>query len=284
MNILKVGVVGSGIMGSGIVQVFSRFGYDTMMVDISEVALEKGLANINRGLERLVSKSVIGSDEKNSIYNRISTSTTLKDLSDCQLVVEAANENEELKLKIFKDLSEICNIDAILSSNTSSISLTRIAASVTNPERVIGMHFMNPAPVMSLVEIIRASQTSENVFEQVNSFVKSLEKSPISVKDSPSFVVNRILIPMINEAIFVYYEGLASAEDIDCSMKLGASFPMGPLALADFIGLDTCLEIMNVLYNGFNDTKYRPCILLKNMVDAGYLGRKSGIGFYTYNT
>jgi 3-hydroxybutyryl-CoA dehydrogenase len=249
---------------------------------VSEAALERGMGAIDKSLERLVAKGKLGGEAKTAALGRIRTATRLEDLADCHLVVEAVSENEELKRKIFDELGRICQPQAILASNTSSISLTRIAAATAHPQRVIGMHFMNPVSVMQLVEVIRALQTSDEVYQQTAALAQKLNKVPVEVKDSPAFVVNRLLVPMINEAVFALSEGLASAEDIDTVMKLGANHPIGPLALADLIGLDTCLEIMNVLHRGFGDPKYRPCPLLQQMVDAGYLGRKSGRGFFSY--
>jgi 3-hydroxybutyryl-CoA dehydrogenase len=282
MEISRIGVVGAGTMGNGIVQSFAGAGFDVVMVDVSEAALERGMGAIDKSLERLVAKGKLGGEAKTAALGRIRTATRLEDLADCHLVVEAVSENEELKRKIFDELGRICQPQAILASNTSSISLTRIAAATAHPQRVIGMHFMNPVSVMQLVEVIRALQTSDEVYQQTAALAQKLNKVPVEVKDSPAFVVNRLLVPMINEAVFALSEGLASAEDIDTVMKLGANHPIGPLALADLIGLDTCLEIMNVLHRGFGDPKYRPCPLLQQMVDAGYLGRKSGRGFFSY--
>ncbi len=282
MALQRVGVVGAGQMGHGIVQVCAQSGLDVLMCDVAESALEKGLAAIRKSLDRFVVKEKLSNDQRDSILARVDTSASLDALADVHLVVEAATEDEALKSRIFRDLDRICNDSAILATNTSSISITRIAAVTARPEKVIGMHFMNPVPLMKLVEIIRALQTSDETYEAISELTRRLGKEPVTVKDAYGFVSNRILLPMINEAIFARYEGLATPEDIDTVMRLGMNHPMGPLALADLIGLDTCLSIMNVLYQGFNDPKYRPCPLLKQMVDAGHLGRKSGRGFYSY--
>lgn len=283
MEIRKVAVIGAGTMGNGIAQAFAASGYAVVMCDVSEPAVKRGLDTIAQSLERMLAKQKIGPADKDATLARIRGATELNACADADIVVEAATENEALKLKIFGDLDRICPPGAILASNTSSISLTRIAAATRRPAQVIGMHFMNPVPMMQLVEIIRAIQTSDEVYRTVEDLSRKLGKTPVSVKNSPGFISNRVLLPMINEAICTLYEGLATAEDIDTVMKLGMNHPMGPLTLADLIGLDTCLSIMEVLYAGFNDSKYRPCPLLKEMVDAGYLGRKSGRGFYDYS-
>ncbi|WP_421866987.1 3-hydroxybutyryl-CoA dehydrogenase [Motiliproteus sp.] len=283
MTIEQVGVVGAGQMGSGIAQVCAAAGLKVTLCDLNQEALERGLGAISKSLARLVAKEKLSQADADAIVERISINTDMAALAPAQLVIEAATENEELKQKIFRSLDEICQPDAILATNTSSISITRLAAVTQRPEKVIGMHFMNPVPMMKLVEVIRALQTDDAVFQQVTALAEEIGKVPVDVKDAPGFVANRILLPMINEAVFCLYENLASAEEIDTVMKLGMSHPMGPLALADLIGLDTCLSIMEVLYDGFKDSKYRPCPLLVQMVDAGYLGRKSGRGFYDYS-
>ncbi|MED5406829.1 MAG: 3-hydroxybutyryl-CoA dehydrogenase [Pseudomonadota bacterium] len=282
MKINKIGIVGAGTMGSGISQVCALNGYHVTMQDISEPLVERGLAVIEKSLARLLDREKISAEEKEASAGRIKAATDLAMLSDCDLVVEAATENMDLKIEIFEQLNNICAPTAILASNTSSLSLTRLASSSGRPDKVIGMHFFNPVPMMALVEIIRALQTSDETFRSTDEFTRSLGKTPVSVKDSPGFVVNRMLVPMINEATFILYEGLATAEEIDAAMKLGAGHPMGPLALADMIGIDVCLYVMNILLDEFGDSKFRPCPLLKQMVAAGYLGRKSGKGFFDY--
>jgi len=282
MKINKIGIVGAGTMGSGISQVCALNGYHVTMQDISEPLVERGLAVIQKSLARLLDREKISVEEKEASAGRIKAATDLAMLSDCDLVVEAATENMDLKIEIFEQLNNICAPTAILASNTSSLSLTRLASSSGRPDKVIGMHFFNPVPMMALVEIIRALQTSDETFRSTDEFTRSLGKTPVSVKDSPGFVVNRMLVPMINEATFILYEGLATAEEIDAAMKLGAGHPMGPLALADMIGIDVCLYVMNILLDEFGDSKFRPCPLLKQMVAAGYLGRKSGKGFFDY--
>ena len=282
-TIRKIGVVGAGQMGSGIAQVFAAAGYQVALCDQSEAALEKGLNAIKTGLDRLVRKEKIDTQRADAILQKINVVTQLESLSDCDLVIEAIIEDTAIKSDLFRQLDQICKPEALLASNTSSISITLLASATQRPEQVIGMHFMNPVPVMNLVEVIRAAQTSDSTHTAIMALTNSIGKTPQTVADSSGFVANRILIPMINEAIFCCYENLASAEAIDSVMTLGTNQPMGPLALADLIGLDTCLSIMQVLYDGFNDPKYRPCPLLKQMVDAGYLGRKSRRGFYHYN-
>ena len=283
MNIKTVGVIGAGTMGNGIAQVCAVAGLKVIMQDIGEAQLELGVATISGSLDRLIKKEKISETDKQSALSNISTATPLDALANADIVIEAATENETLKLQIFQQLDQIARNDAILASNTSSISLTRIAGATQSADRVIGMHFMNPVPMMALVEIIRALQTSDETYSQVHQLSEFIGKVPVEAHDSPGFVGNRILIPMINEAIFTLHEGIASAEAIDDVMKLGMAHPMGPLALADLIGLDTCLFVTKVLHEGFGDSKYRPCVLLEQMVDAGYLGRKSGRGFFQYD-
>ena len=282
MNIKTIGVVGAGTMGNGIVQVCAAAGLKVIMQDIGDAQVERGLNTIDGSLDRLIKKEKISAADKQTTLSNISTTTTLADLARVDIVIEAATENEALKLDIFKQLDELCQPDAILASNTSSISLTRIAGVTQRAGQVIGMHFMNPVPMMALVEVIRALQTTDTVYQSVHELSEFIGKVPVEAKDSPGFVANRILIPMINEAAYVYYEGLASAEGIDEIMKLGMAHPMGPLMLADLIGLDTCYAVIKVLHEGFGDSKYRPCPIWQQMVDAGYLGRKSGRGFYNY--
>lgn len=282
MEIKKIGVVGAGTMGNGIAQVSAAAGYLVVMRDIEEKFVEKGLATIAGNLDRMVSKGKLTAEDKAATLGRIKTTVAIADLADCDVVVEAATENPTIKFKIFEELDKVVKAGAILASNTSSISITKIAKVTGRPNLVIGMHFMNPVPVMKLVEIIRGLQTDDATYAAIEDLTRKIGKVPVCAGDSPGFVSNRVLLPMINEAIFTLYEGVAKAEDIDEVMKLGMNHPMGPLALADLIGLDVCLYIMEVLHEGFGDSKYRPCPLLKKMVDAGYLGRKSGRGFYTY--
>lgn len=276
------GVIGAGTMGNGIAQVAARAGFQVVMRDIAEDFLARGMKAIDKSLQRDVDKERLGADEKQSIVGRIRTTTELADLRDAFIVVEAVTENFQVKGEVFKALDEVCNADAILASNTSSISVTKLGATTKRPDRVIGMHFMNPVPVMKLVEIIRGAATTDETYKAVHELTEKLGKIPLECHDSPGFISNRVLMPMINEAVFALYEGVASRESIDGIMKLGMNHPMGPLTLADFIGLDVCLAIMNVLHDGFGDSKYRPCPLLKRYVDAGWLGRKSGRGFYEY--
>lgn len=280
--ISKVGVLGAGQMGSGIAHVLAQQEYSVVLFDIDELQLQKALASIGKNLERQAKKGLIDSALIPTIIGRIETTMVMEALADCDLAIEAVSEKESLKLDIFKKLDEIVQPEAILASNTSSIPITRIAAVTKRPEKVIGMHFMNPVPVMKLVEVIRGLATDEDTFNAVGSLVEKLGKEMAVSADYPGFIVNRILMPMINEAAFALFEGVATAEDIDKGMKLGTNQPMGPLTLADFIGLDTCLAIMEVLYAGFKDSKYRPCPLLVKMVESGRLGRKSGQGFYLY--
>jgi 3-hydroxybutyryl-CoA dehydrogenase len=282
MNIKTVGVIGAGTMGNGIAQVCASAGLKVIMQDIGESQVANGLNTISTSLDRLIKKEKIGAADKESTLANIDTTTSLEALGDVDIVIEAATENEALKLDIFRQLDKICKADAILASNTSSISLTRIAGATQRADQVIGMHFMNPVPMMALVEVIRALQTTDETYQAVHELSEFIGKVPVEAKDSPGFVANRILIPMINEAAYVYNEGLASAEGIDEIMKLGMAHPMGPLMLADLIGLDTCYAVIKVLHEGFGDSKYRPCPIWQQMVDAGYLGRKSGRGFYIY--
>lgn len=279
----KVSVIGAGTMGNGIAHVFAQNGFRVNLVDVSEKALEKALATIAKNLDRQIAKGTITEAEKSQTLTNITTHTNMSDgVSEAALVVEAATENTTLKLEIFKQLDTCAPADAILASNTSSISITKIAAVTKRPGKVIGMHFMNPVPVMKLVEIINGYATDKVVSEQITELSKKLGKVPCTVNDYPGFIANRILMPMINEAIYSLYEGVAGVEEIDTVMKLGMAHPMGPLQLADFIGLDVCKSILEVLYQGFGNPKYAPCPLLTNMVTAGYLGAKSGEGFYKY--
>ncbi|AUH51515.1 3-hydroxybutyryl-CoA dehydrogenase [Chromobacterium sp. ATCC 53434] len=279
----KIGVVGAGTMGNGIAQVFAMKGFEVVLADVSDAALVKGMANIQTSLQRMAKKELIAEGNIDGIVAHIRTTTALSDLAGCDVVIEAATENAEIKEKIFRELDAAVGEQCVLTSNTSSISLTRIASWVSHPERVVGMHFMNPVPVMQLVEIIRALQTGDEAYNTVFHLSEALGKTPVTVKDSAGFVSNRVLMPMINEAAFALYENLATAEDIDTVMKLGMNHPIGPLALADLIGLDTCLSVMDILYREFRDSKYRACPLLVQLVQAGHLGRKSGNGFYSYN-
>lgn len=276
MQVNSVGVIGAGTMGNGIAQVFAAAGFKVILHDIADAPLQRGLDTIEKNLDRMLQKEKISAADKSATLANISGVTSLDELAGADLIVEAASENLEIKSKIFQELDRICKPEAVLATNTSSISLTRIARETQRPEKVIGMHFMNPVPVMKLVEVIRALQTSDEVYQLIDDLSKKIGKVPVEVNDSPGFVSNRILLPMINEAIYTLYEGVATVEAIDEVMKLGMNHPMGPLALADLIGLDTCLSIMEVLHEGMGDTKYRPCPLLRRMVDAGYLGRKSG--------
>jgi len=276
------GVVGAGTMGNGIAQVAARAGFDVVMRDVAPEFLARGRAAIDKSLQRDVDKERLSADEKQTILGRVRTTTDLDDLRDAFIVVEAVTENLNLKSELFKALDGIMKSHAILASNTSSISITKLGAVTQRPDKVIGMHFMNPVPVMKLVEIIRGAATTDETYQTVHGLTEKLGKIPLECNDSPGFISNRVLMPMINEAIFALYEGVATRESIDGIMKLGMNHPMGPLTLADFIGLDVCLAIMNVLHDGFGDSKYRPCPLLKRYVDAGWLGKKSGRGFYQY--
>jgi 3-hydroxybutyryl-CoA dehydrogenase len=278
----RIGVIGAGTMGNGIAQVCAQAGLQVRMVDIADAAVQRGLSTVSKSLDRLVAKDKISAAEKDAIVGRIAGGTDYAALKDCDLVVEAATENLPLKLKILKQLDELLGETVVIATNTSSISITQLAAVVRNPGRFIGMHFFNPVPLMGLVELIRGLQTEDATHDLSHAFVRHIGKTPVTVRNSPGFVVNRILCPMINEAIFVLQEGLASAEDIDAGMRLGCNHPIGPLALADMVGLDTMLAVMEVFYEGFNDPKYRPAPLLKEMVAAGRLGRKNGRGFYSY--
>jgi 3-hydroxybutyryl-CoA dehydrogenase len=282
MDIRKVGVVGAGTMGNGIAQAFATSGYDVVMRDIEQQFVDRGLSTIKKSLERLASRSKITAEAKDAALARIKTTVGLGPMADCDLVVEAALEQVDLKVKLFGELDGIVKKEAILATNTSSISVTKIAAATKRPAQVVGMHFFNPVPLMQLVEVVRGLQSADETVATVVEVSKKIGKTPHVVKDSYGFVVNRVLIPMINEAVNCLYEGLAAPEAIDEVMKLGANHPIGPLALADLIGLDITLNVMETLYQGFEDSKYRPSPLLKQMVDAGYLGRKSGRGFYKY--
>lgn len=275
-------VIGAGQMGAGIAQVCAQSGYQVILNDRNETALEKGMATIEKLLHRAVTKERLSEAEKQAVLERLSLSTDLADAHDCDLIIEAIVENMDLKATLFRELDQIAPAHAILATNTSSLPITEIAATTKRPAQVIGMHFMNPVPVMKLVEIIRGLQTSDATYETIASMSDRLDKTSVAVNDFPGFVANRILMPMINEAIYTVYEGVASPEDVDTVMKLGMNHPMGPLRLADFIGLDTCLSIMEVLHEGFGDSKYRPCPLLRQYVQAGWLGKKTGRGFFEY--
>ena len=279
---MKIAIIGTGTMGNGIAQAFAQGGYDVVMKDLSEELLKKAVGNIDKSLSRIVAKEKMTESEKNDILARIHTSLSYDDIKDCGLVVEAIAENMELKKRVFRELDEACNADCILATNSSSLSITEIAACTQRPEKVIGMHFFNPVPVLKLVEVIRGQLTADSVFDCVSGIAKKIGKVPVEVNETPGFLVNRLLIPMINEGIVSFADGVASKEEIDEAMKLGAGHPIGPLALADLIGLDVCLAIMEVLHREFGDDKYRPHPLLRKMVRANLLGRKTGVGFYDY--
>ena len=281
-SIQTVGIIGAGTMGNGIAQACATCGIDVVMVDINQAAVDKGLATVSGSLDRLIKKEKLTADQKTAALARIKTSTEMRALVGSQLVIEAATENETLKVQILQQLDQLLPADTLIASNTSSISITKLAAATSRPSQFIGMHFFNPVPMMALVEIIRGLQTSDATHDAVHALAVALGKTPITVKNAPGFVVNRILVPMINEAFFVLSEGLATPEAIDEGMKLGCNHPIGPLALADMIGLDVCLAVMNVYMAETNESKYRPCPFLKEMVAAGYLGRKTGRGVYTY--
>jgi len=282
VDIRRVGVIGAGQMGNGIAHVCALAGYDVVLADVKPEALQKAMDTINRNMERQVRRSVLSEQDRDAAIGRIKTTVSVADLKDCDIVIEAATENEQVKREILKSLAGILKKNAIVASNTSSISITRLAAATERPEKFIGMHFMNPVPMMELIELIRGLATDEPTFQTVKTMSQRLGKTVAMAEDFPAFIVNRILLPMINEAVYTLYEGVGTVEAIDTAMKLGAHHPMGPLELADFIGLDTCLSVMQVLYDGLADSKYRPCPLLVKYVEAGWLGRKAKRGFYDY--